>query len=479
MEVDMPKRSIIFLFLLLVACAGQVREPSSGGDTERGAAATQGASQVVVYARSATPITLPLVWEIRKISLNLPDGRQVDLAGSENSLSLSGLQAGQMLLAVSSIEAGSYTGLTIFTRSAYSETSGEPVSFGGNIITVDHAFSIVSGNSKTLNILVDLEYSGSPETAQEFLPLLSIEPENPTPSGKIVYVANELSSNISVIDKSTKHVVYNVLVGTRPYALGADQRRRRLYISDRKDGVIYEMNMVGNRLVRATEIDYVDEPVHIEPIGEEDMLLVLNYGSHSAHVMDAFSSQIIETVEVSEDPVDAVYSSLYNLAFVISKRWGILSVLDFSTRPVAVDTTFRVEREPMGIAIDDTEEWLFISCSGSIDLTIFEIRRMAIAKTVTVGLGAGDIALDPFGRRLYVCMMNTREVLCMDPFTGVMFFRIQLPSRPGRIHFDKDEKQVYVTVPEHSAVAVINPMAQRIEHWIETGRGPSSIEVRL
>jgi DNA-binding beta-propeller fold protein YncE len=214
-------------------------------------------------------------------------------------------------------------------------------------------------------------------------------------------------------------------------------------------------------------------------VGEEDMLMVVNYGSNSVHIMDSFSSRIMETIDVSEEPVDAAYSSLYNLGFILSKRWGILSVIDFSTRPVVVDTTFRVEREPMGLAIDDTEEWLFISSSGSIDLTVFEIRRMGVERTVTVGLGAGDIAFDPSGRKLYICMMNTNEILCMDPFTGVMFFRIPLPSSPGRVIFEKDEKLVYVTVPEHNAVAVIDPMAQDIEHWIETGLSPSSIAIRL
>ena len=80
-----------------------------------------------------------------------------------------------------------------------------------------------------MTLLLDLEYTGSPETAQEFQPVFSIEPEDPAPSGKLIYVANGQSSNISVIDKSMKRVVYNFLVGTEPYALGADQRRRRLY----------------------------------------------------------------------------------------------------------------------------------------------------------------------------------------------------------------------------------------------------------
>ncbi len=475
----MLKRHLILPLLLLAACSGQVRGPGPESEAARKTLIPEGTSQIVVYARSDSRLALPLVWEIRKISLNLADGRQVDLPASQTSLSLSAMSGGQSLVTVSEAATGSYTGLTLFTREVVSEITGQPVSLGGNFVTVEHEFSIVAGNAKTLTLVIDLEYAGSPETAQQFIPVISVEPEQHTPAGNVVYVANEQSSNISVIDKASKHVVYNVLVGTKPYALGADQRRRRLHIGDRKDGVLYEMDMVANRLIKATEIDYVDEPVHIEPIGEEDMLMIVNYGSNSVYLMDSFSSRILETIDVSENPVDAVYSSLYNLGFVLSKRWGILSVLDFSTRPVVVDTTFRVEREPIGLAMDDSEEWLFISSSGSIDLTVFEIRRMAVQRTVTVGLGAGDIAFDPFGRRLYICMMNTNEILCIDPFTGVTSFRIPLPATPGKIIFEKDEKQVYVTVPERNAVAIIDPMTQRIEHWIETGHSPSALAVRL
>jgi len=45
--------------------------------------------------------------------------------------------------------------------------------------------------------------------------------------------------------------------------------------------------------------------------------------------------------------------------------------------------------------------------------------------------------------------------------------------------FEKDERLVYVTIPDRNAVAVIDPMSQRLKHWIETGLSPSSLAVRL
>ena len=477
----MLRKGIILLAAaLLVTCSGQPRSPDSTSEGRfRRLYIRQDQSQIVIYARTVSPLTIPVTWEIRKMSLNLADGTQIDIPGSETSLSLSGIRGGQKLLTVSEVKAGDYRGLTIFTGEVTSEVTGEPVPVEKTVVTIEHDFSVIAGNSKTLTVLLDWTYARDLRESLGFRPEFALEDESLTQTRPLIYVANELSSNISLIDRDLKRVIYNVFVGTKPYALAGDQRRKRLYIGDRSDGVLYEMDMMGAQLVRATELEFVDEPVHIEPIPGEDIFMVLNYGSHTVYIMDSFTSRILEIIEVPQNPVDAAYSALYDLAFVLCKKWGTLAVLDVSERPIEVDSLIRMEQEPMGIAVDDSGEWLFISNSGSIDLTVFEIRRMAVERTVTIGSGAGDISFDPLGRRLYIGMMDTHEILCLDPFTAVMTFRVRLPSEPGRLFFETDDKRLYVTVPRHNAVAVIDPLKQRIQHWIETGLSPSSIATRL
>jgi len=249
--------------------------------------------------------------------------------------------------------------------------------------------------------------------------------------------------------------------------------------------VIYEMDMLRQRLLRATQIEYVDEPVHIEPVPTRDLLIVVNFGSNTIYIVDSFTLQVIETIEVDYDPVDAEYSVYFDFAFVLSRYFGTLSVLDLKNEPVEIDTTLQVELEPAGMAIDDNMGWLYITNSGSTDMSIIKIqtlgvdKTLGIEKTVSIGIGAGDIVFDPFGRRVYVAMVDTREILCVDPYTGVLEYSIDLPAPPGRLLFDIDEKKLYVCLPERNTVVVIDPSTRRIQNWIETGYGPSSIEARL
>ena len=478
----MLKRTAILLAVVFLSCSGQVRTPDSPSPQTRQQPRTgQEHTQIVIYARMAAPAPIPLRWDIRKVSLNRADGSQVDVPGSAVSLRTTELERSQKILTISEINAGAYTGVTIFTGDVYDEQTMRPFPLGTSVSSVDADFSIIAGNAKTLTVVLDLEADSGGQVS-EFRPRLVLEPENPRPTGKLVYVANELSSNISIIDKRLKRVVYNVFVGTKPYALGGDLRRNRLYIGDRKDGVIYEMDMVSQQLLRAIELEFIDEPVHLEPIPAKDLLVVVNFGSDTVYLVDSFTLQIIETIEVGDGPVNAVYSPYHDVTFVLNHRFGTISVVNLQTQPARVDTTLRVELNPRGLAVDDTRRWLFVSNSGSTDLLVIKmetLETMAIERSVPIGIGAGDIAFDPFGRRLYVAMTDTREILCVDPFTGVKMFSIKLPAQPGDLLFDPDEKKLYAAIPERNAVVVIDPLARAIQHWIETGQGPSSIAIRL
>jgi YVTN family beta-propeller protein len=471
----MHKKLLVLLAVALFSCSGQSPKPESplGGRINVGSRM----AQIVVYARSAMPVAAPLVWEIRKISLNREDGTQFDIPGSAVNVDLARLPLGQSLLTVSEIEQGSYTGISIFTSQVYSERTREEVPTEAKVQTVHHSFSVLAGNAKSLTLVIDLPYSTG-EGGAAFKPGISVEEENPRPQGKLVYVANERSSNISVIDKRLKRVVHNVLVGTMPHSIAADERRGRLYIADRKDGVLYEMDMVSHHLLKAEEVDFADEPVHIEPIPSKDILMVVNFGTDSVYLIDSFTFQIITQIPVPDGPVEARYSVFNELGFVLSRRFGTVAVLDFESMPAEVDTVLSVEMEPTSMAMYEVEGWLFIANRGSADITVIKMETLGIEKSITVGIGAGNIAFDPFGRVLYVAMTTTNEILCVDPFTEVILWDIKLPARPGKMLFDPDEKELYAAIPDLNAVVVVNPIERKVQNWIETGHRPTQIAFR-
>jgi YVTN family beta-propeller protein len=475
----MSNKLLVLIVLLAVACGGGGQRPATpAGSISTTRVPTGDDAQVVVYARLMHEVDPGIIWEIRKIILSRTDGSQVELPTAGRPLDTNEIEKRQRLLRVADVTQGDYSGMTIFTEAAYLKPEKTPMLIESNTLIINHNFSVVPGAAKTL-ILVVSHPTVTEQAQPVFRPVVEIEDENQRPTSKLVYVANENSANVSVIDKSLKRVIYNTYVGARPGAIGADNRRGRLYIADRRTGTIYEMDMMSNHLINVAELDYVDEPVDVVPIPEKDIIIVVNYGTDTVHLLDSFNLLPVSTIEVGRRPTKAIYSTAWERAFIINSQHGTISVLNLEFTPVAPDTTLQAELRPSGMAINQADDWLYVSNEGSTDITVIKMETLAIERSLTVGTGVTDIAFDPFGRRLYIAFGFAREIKCIDPYTGVEVFTLRLESEPTELMFDSDEKNLYVLLPASNSVAVIDPASRSLKTMIETGERPSAMGLRL
>ncbi len=475
----MPRRLLVILLLSAVACGGGGQKPAvPGGSISTTRAPTGDHSQVVLYARLMHEIEPGILWKVRKISLRSADGSQADLATGNLVIDTDRLGERQRLIEVADVPPGNYAGVTFFTEGAEVKPAGTPMSVETNILTVEHPFSTTPGASKTL-LLVLSHPPVAGEAEPVFKPAIEIEDEDPRPTSRVVYVANENSANVSVIDKAVKRVVYNVYLGARPSAVGADNRRGRLYAADRRTGSVYEMDMASNHLVNVAELDFVDEPADVLPVPEKDIIIVVNHGTDTVHLLDSFNLRPVATIDVGRRPTKAMYSKVWERAFIINSQHGTISVLDLETTPTAPDTTIQVELNPSGMAINEADDWLYVSNEGTTDITVIRIETLAVERSLMVGTGVTDIAFDPFGRRLYLAFGYTHEVKCVDPYNGIEVFTVEVPGAPTELMFDPDEKKLYALLPEANGVAVIDPAMRSLETVIETGEKPSGMALRL
>jgi YVTN family beta-propeller protein len=475
----MLRKLLLLIAISAVGCGGgghRAGPPGGAMPTTRMQVGDEG--QIVIYARQTQPIEPAISWVMRKVSAQRVDGSQYDLATGDIVLDTERLAVGQRLLLIAPIAPGDYEGITIFTDGAYLEPGDKPMRIETAIVNLDHSFSAAAGVSKTL--ILDFSHpatGGQPEPV--FRPSIEIEDESPRPTARLVYVSNRASSNVSVIDKHLRRVIYNVYVGGRPSAIGVDNRRGRLYIAERRTGTIYEMDTMSQRLINVTELGYVDEPVDVLPVPEKDVIIVVNYGSDSVHLLDSFTMQPTSTIDVGRKPTKAIYSQVWELAFILNRQNGTVSVLNLEYTPVEPDTIIQVELNPSGMAINEADDWLYVSNEGSTDITVIKMETLAIERSLTVGTGVTDIAFDPFGRRLYIAFGYSREVKGIDPYTGVELFTVRVDSPPTELLFDQDEKKLYALLPESNAVVMIDPVAKSMEAVIETGGSPSGMALRL
>ena len=167
---------------------------------------------------------------------------------------------------------------------------------------------------------------GSPAYSQSTIPVGS----NPwgvayAPGANLVFVSNEGSGNVSVINPSTDRIVGSFAVGSGPYGITYDPAANTLYVA--------------------------------------------NSGSGTVSVVSASSyTPLVAPISVGGEPHDALYDSSTGTVFVSNSETDRVSVIDATDN--AVTTTISVGSKPTGMALDPVSDSVYVANDGSDTISV-------------------------------------------------------------------------------------------------------------
>ena len=130
-----------------------------------------------------------------------------------------------------------------------------------------------------------------------------------TPDGGSVYVADELSGSVTVINARSGAVEATIPVGTGPFDVATSPDGHRAYVADLGP---------GNLLVIDTRVGNVASTVSIGPPGTDpfnvavtsDAVYVTNQGANTLSVIDPSTLQVVTTVPTGNSPYGVAVQSL-------------------------------------------------------------------------------------------------------------------------------------------------------------------------
>lgn len=166
-----------------------------------------------------------------------------------------------------------------------------------------------------------------------------------TPDGKRLYVAENLSNKVAVIDLATKQVVTKIEVGSYPYDCLVAPDGKRVYVSNwgaRNVGVI---DIATNKVIGT--IATGDHPNDLEITRNGKTLYVANANSNTVSVLDTVQMKEIEAISTALHPKSPIGSTPNALALSPNER--TLYVANADNNNVAViDVAVRRKSEVEG-----------------------------------------------------------------------------------------------------------------------------------
>ena len=159
-----------------------------------------------------------------------------------------------------------------------------------------------------------------------------------------IYVTNEKSGDLSVIDASTLQVIATVPLGKRPRGIHASPDRHFLYMTlsgsplagpgvdesklpppDKTADGIGVFDVQQNKLVRTIQCG--SDPENFDLTNDGRTIIVSNEDDAKASFVDIASGKVTKTVPVGEEPEGVKVSPNGKFVYVTSENTGTISAI--------------------------------------------------------------------------------------------------------------------------------------------------------
>jgi YVTN family beta-propeller protein len=320
-----------------------------------------------------------------------------------------------------------------------------------------------------LPILVALAYSVAPaQTLVTTIPVGS----NPvaialnSATGK-VYVVNQGSNNVTVIDPTTNRTV-NVPVGAAPVALAVNSPANTIYVSNGDAGSVTIIDGATNRTATVITGNGAGA-IAVNPVTNK--IYVANGLANTVTVIDG-STQHTTNIGVGRRPVAIAINSATNKIYVADYAAVDVSAINGADNSV---TRIPVGTAPQAIAVNETTNHIYVANYGSSSVSVIDGVTNA-STPVSVPATPFALAIDSVRNKIVVASVTVNQATILDGAT-LATTTVDAGLNPFALDVDPLRANVYIVDRTHfGTVTVLNDVSAATSS-AGVGSTPSAVAV--
>ena len=276
----------------------------------------------------------------------------------------------------------------------------------------------------------------------------------PTPTVR-VYVTNEASGNLTVIDASTQSVIATAPLGKRPLGIVVSPDKKSLYVA---------LSGSPNARPRVDRKTLPPPDRSADGIGE----------------VDADTYKIKRIIRTGSDPEHLAVSSDGKRLYVTNEDASRLSVVDAHSGEIVA--MVKVGEGPEGVAVRPDDKVVYMTSEADGAVFAIDTATHKLLKRLEVGHRPRAIGFLPDGSRAYVTLENDAATAVVDSMNHEFSRLIQLEGqgngpkpRPMGIAVQPDGSAIYVTAGSFGSLFVIDPANDRTVASMPVGQRPCGV----
>ena len=230
------------------------------------------------------------------------------------------------------------------------------------------------------------------------------------PVTKNVYVTNEFSNTVSVIDGITQRVTDTITVGSFPYGVAVNPFNDRIYITNRGSNTVTVIDSPTN--TKLSNIPVGNSPVGIAVNPSSNWIYVTNINSGTVSVIDGITNKVTDTIPVGKAPYGVTINPLTNKIYVTNIQSSTVSVIDGSINKVI--TTIPVGKSPVGVSINTISNMVYVTNHVSNTVSVIDGKTNEVSATIAVGKSPVGVSVNPVTNKIYVTNIQSSTVSVID-----------------------------------------------------------------
>lgn len=324
----------------------------------------------------------------------------------------------------------------------------------------------------------------------------TVKSSAPWTSGYRVYVTNESTGDLSVIDGTTLEVIATVPLGKRPRGIHASPDRRTIYVAlsgsppappgvdestlpppDKSADGIGVFDVETNRLVRVLQGG--SDPENFDITADGRTILVSNEDAMGLSYVDIETGQLGETVGVGGKPEGVTLSPDHRLVYVTDEADSAISVIDVAMKRRI--KSFKVGRRPRNIVFMPDGKSGYVNAENDGTVVRFDAVRNTRLDEIALGK-AGEVkpmglVLSADAKQLYVSTGRGRLVFIIDTATNQPVASFEVGTRPWGIGLSPDGQRLFTANGPSNDVSVIDLAGRNVVKKIPVTGSPWGVVV--
>jgi YVTN family beta-propeller protein len=276
-----------------------------------------------------------------------------------------------------------------------------------------------------------------------------------------VFVSNERSGDVSVVDGNDFKVVATIPVGKRP---------RGIHVSP--DGKTVYVALSGTPIEGPPPLDAAGNPILKKNTEPDDDSAKADKSADGIGVVSVTERKLTGKLRAGSDPEEFALSKDGSHIYISNEDIKASTVLNIATGKV--EHIIPVAGEPEGVGVTPDGRQFYVTCETSGDVFVIDTGSYKVTGHFTVPVRPRSVDFLPNGSVGFIPSESKGLLNVIGTSTPEVLKAVDLPAgtRPMKVKVSLDGKRVYVSGGRAGTVSVVDSQSYDLLGTIKVGARP-------